>query len=219
MRPADARTAIESALHGRWLLDHPFYRRWSAGTVTREELTRYAGQYRHFEAALPAILSEIADGIPPSTARDAVLAGLADESGGGGTPSHLELFDEFAGALGAGGGAPASAATGHLTSVYATAAGAGPVAALAAVGAYELQAADIAASKALGLRRHFQLDGAAIRFWDLHAELDRDHADWTTSALADLATDERQVTGWARAAADAWWRFLDERDEASADVA
>ena len=32
----------------RWnVLRHPFYRRWSAGELSREELARYSGQYRH----------------------------------------------------------------------------------------------------------------------------------------------------------------------------
>src|SRR3954454_3425923 len=38
---------IEQA-RARWnVLEHPFYQRWSAGDLTREELADYSGQYRH----------------------------------------------------------------------------------------------------------------------------------------------------------------------------
>src|SRR5438046_3761378 len=44
----------------RWnVLRHPFYRRWSAGELSAEELARYSGQYRHAVEAI-AGLSEAA---------------------------------------------------------------------------------------------------------------------------------------------------------------
>jgi pyrroloquinoline-quinone synthase len=37
----------------RWnVLDHPFYRRWEAGELTRTDLAFYAGEYRHAVTAL-----------------------------------------------------------------------------------------------------------------------------------------------------------------------
>ena len=54
---------------------------------------------------------------------------------------------------------------------------------LAAVIAYEMQAPAIAASKASGLRRHYGLDEAGTRFWDIHATMDQDHARWGIEAL------------------------------------
>ena len=43
---------IEEA-RDRWnVLEHPFYQRWSAGELTREELAEYSGQYRHATAAI-----------------------------------------------------------------------------------------------------------------------------------------------------------------------
>ena len=36
------------AARRRWnVLEHPFYRRWECGELRREELTAYAGEYRH----------------------------------------------------------------------------------------------------------------------------------------------------------------------------
>ena len=42
--------------------------------------------------------------------------------------------------------------------------------------------------------------------------MDTDHAEWTMTAIAELALDDESVSVPARAAADAWWAFLDERD-------
>src|SRR6266550_4704290 len=44
--------AIDAARE-RWnVLEHPFYVRWERGELTRDELARYAGEYRHAVVAL-----------------------------------------------------------------------------------------------------------------------------------------------------------------------
>ena len=41
------------AVRERWnLLEHPFYKRWSCGELSRDELRYYAGEYRHAVVAL-----------------------------------------------------------------------------------------------------------------------------------------------------------------------
>src|SRR5262249_44513090 len=70
------------AARERWnVLEHPFYTRWEAGELTREELARYAGESR------PAVVGR---------ARGAGAARLhADEEA-----AHTALGDDFGGALG-----------------------------------------------------------------------------------------------------------------------
>ena len=53
MKNCDARIA------SKHLLDHPFYQRWSAGTLTRGELQEYARQYWHYDLVFPTFLSGI----------------------------------------------------------------------------------------------------------------------------------------------------------------
>ena len=89
------------------------------------------------------------------------------------------------------------------------------MAALAAVAAYEVQAPDIAASKADGLRCRYGLDDDGTRFWDVHAGIDEGHGAWMLEALAQSADGPSAVTAPATAAADAWWAFLDERQAAA----
>jgi pyrroloquinoline-quinone synthase len=199
-------------LADRRLLSHPFYRRWEAGELTIGELAAYAGQYRHFERALPEVLAKAVSALAEGEAKRTLRANLDDELG---SPApHVELLDEFAAALGAHDDPP-TPATAALVEQYRGAARRGPAALVAALGAYEVQSAEIAASKARGLREHYGLAQAQTRFWDVHAAMDGAHGDWANAALAAMDAEPALVRTEAGAAAEAWWRFLDERQEAA----
>jgi pyrroloquinoline quinone (PQQ) biosynthesis protein C len=210
MDTAPMHDALLAAIEGRRLLDHPFYRRWEAGTLVEGELAAYAEQYRIIEGQLPLTLAAVASALPEGSARQLVEANLADELGH--PAPHAELFESFATAAGAGTDVPASPATAALVDAVRAAAATDPVAALAMVAAYEVQAADIAASKGDGLRRHYGMDATGTRFWDIHVTQETAHAGWSTEALTDLGVDAGAVQSAARLAADAWWSFLDERE-------
>jgi pyrroloquinoline quinone (PQQ) biosynthesis protein C len=79
-----------------------------------------------------------------------------------------------------------------------------------------MQAPSIAASKAAGLRRHYEVDADGTRFWDIHATMDQDHARWGIEAVAALGAPGDRLVRAARSAADAWWAFLDDREGAAA---
>jgi pyrroloquinoline-quinone synthase len=202
---------LAEAIVGRHLLTHPFYRRWEAGTLSEGELAAYAEQYRHIERELPVTLAAIADALPPGAARDLVESNLADELGS--PEPHTELFETFADAAGARRDVRATPSTAALLSVVRTTAANDPVAALAMVAAYEVQAADIAASKGDGLRRHYGFGETGTRFWDVHRTQEVQHAGWSTEALAALGADPDVVQAAATVSADSWWLFLSEREE------
>ncbi|HXQ90113.1 MAG TPA: iron-containing redox enzyme family protein [Acidimicrobiales bacterium] len=208
---------LDEVLRDRRLLAHPFYRRWEAGTLERRELAAYAAQYRHFEASLPGVLEQLIEAVDDPTARRLVQANLDDERG---VPApHLELFDGFAEAVGAPVGADATPVTAALVDLYTSVAQESPVAALAALAAYEVQASEIAASKADGLRTRYGVHDTGTRFWDVHAGVEQSHGEWTCDALTRLAVDPDEVHRGATAAASAWWAFLDEREAGAAAVA
>jgi pyrroloquinoline-quinone synthase len=211
MRPQPIDEVLAEAIVGRRLLTHPFYRRWETGTLTEGELAAYAEQYRHIERELPVTLAAIVEALPAGRARDLVEANLADELG---TPEpHAQLFESFARAAGATSDAPATPSTAALLAVVRTTAANDPVAALAMIAAYEVQAADIAASKGDGLRRHYGFDEEGTAFWDVHATQEVDHAGWSMEALTALEADLDVVQAAATVSADSWWLFLSERDE------
>src|SRR5262252_3945121 len=82
------------------LLCHPFYKAWSAGHLTREDLRAYAQDYYHHVEAFPCYLAELGLRLEDGELRRAVLANMIDEKGGedlGGEPqrSHADLWLDF----------------------------------------------------------------------------------------------------------------------------
>src|SRR5688500_3521571 len=76
----------------RWnVLRHPFYKRWSDGELTGDELARYSGQYRHAVEAIATISAAAADALPE---RDELRRHAAEELG------HVRLWDGFVEAAG-----------------------------------------------------------------------------------------------------------------------
>lgn len=207
---SDICAVIDVAIAGRRLLDHPFYRAWEHGDLTGADLAGYAEQYRHFERALPEVLQAVADQLPPGNARRLVTENLADEQGR--PKPHVELFEQFASTVGAGTDATAGPAAAQLVGLYRQAAHTSPSAGLAVIAAYEVQAAQVAATKADALERHYGLTRDGVEFWAIHADLEEDHAAWTTTALSDLPRHEGQTRSWAIRSAAVWWEFLDERE-------
>lgn len=200
--------ALVNSLSDRQLLSHPFYQRWEAGQLSRDELTSYAEQYRYFETMLPTFLHSLSEQLPEGSVRDAVLDNLRDETT---PPSHLELFELFATHYGAT-NAAASPAMANLLEAYRDLLDRGPQSALAGLWAYESQGAAIAKSKAEGLRAHYGVDNDAATFWDAHWLVEGDHAAWTLDALSTLDPDNDEAAASARLIGDAWWTFLDERE-------
>jgi pyrroloquinoline-quinone synthase len=190
------------------LLEHPFYRRWEAGELAPAELAGYAAQYRHFEAMLPGFLAELGAQLEGPSA-ELVAANLSDELDG--ARSHLELFEDFAAAVSAPLGEDCSPAMAALLDVYAGSLASGDTSsALGVLAGYELQAAEVAASKGDGLAERYGLDEAGCAFWRLHAELESAHAAWTLEAAA--GHDPARFAEGASRGAAAWWSFLDERE-------
>lgn len=210
MRAKQLRAELSAALADRQLLRHPFYLRWEAGELALEDIAAYASQYSYFEASLPGMLRRMVVQLGEHPAAESVRRNLDDEESN--PMPHVELFATFAAAVGAQPGVPAGAAARHLVDIYNALIDAGPAEGLAAMVAYEMQAPAIAASKADGLRKHYKIDAAGTAFWDVHATMDDDHADWTFEALAGLPVVASTVVESARAGADAWWQFLDERE-------
>src|ERR1700694_4054820 len=92
----------------RWnLLQHSFYRRWTQGTLTHDELCDYVGQYAHVVRAVPGWLEQVRDGDEAEIALHA-----AEEQ------THVALWNRLGKALGLSSEeirlAPANAATARL---------------------------------------------------------------------------------------------------------
>ena len=75
------------------VLEHPFYQRWSRGELSKEELARYAGQYRHAAEAIARLCEEAAEAAPVGRRDELARHAAAEEE-------HVGLWDSFVEAAG-----------------------------------------------------------------------------------------------------------------------
>jgi len=192
----------------RWdVLRHPFYRRWSAGELTLDELGLYAGQYRHAVVAL-AGASDAAARLADPASRPVLLAHAAEER------AHVALWDGFGRAVGAKADAPALAGTKSCAGAWAGSEERGFLATLVALYAIEAGQPAISETKRAGLLEHYgMLEGSATAYFDVHAVRDHQHAaegrELIAQRLADVDVDVDGLLAEAEAVLRANWALLD----------
>lgn len=189
----------------RWnVLRHPFYRRWSAGQLTREELSFYAGEYRHAVVAL-AEASEAAADACEGAAR-ATLADHAREE-----RDHVGLWDRFADFLAADTDREPLAETAECADAWRAAAD--ELEGMAILYAVEASQPAISRTKLEGLVEHYGAspDEPAASYFALHAERDHEHAAQSRSMLEERLADVDQdrLVELAERALAGNWRLLD----------
>jgi pyrroloquinoline-quinone synthase len=173
-------TAIDDQIARRKLLLHPFYQRWTAGTLSREALADYATQYYHHVEAFPTYLSAVHANTPEMETRRQILANLVDEETG--NPNHPELWLRFAEGVGVRREDARHAAlwqeTRNLIGTFRSTCRDGSTAqGLATLYAYESQIPAVAESKIDGLRRHYGIDSPrALAYFEVHIQADQEHS-------------------------------------------
>jgi pyrroloquinoline-quinone synthase len=193
------------AVRARWnVLEHPFYERWSAGELAREDLARYAGQYRHAVVALAQAADHAA-----RAAGEAEFVELAAHAGE--EAAHVALWDEFAAAAGTDAPQAAEPETAACADAWAGE-GRDLLGHLVALYAVESAQPAISRVKAAGLREHYGFPtGPATAYFDLHAVRDIEHAAEgraLITARLDDADQDAMVAEAARVLA-ANWALLD----------
>ena len=213
MTSSDIVSRLDRATADRRLLDHPFYQAWAAGTLTLDDLAFYSKQYWRQVEAFPSYLDGLDSRLPDGDARATIKANLADERDG----DHAGLWLRFASAVGPSRSEVESSVPEHETAecvkTFELACKEAPLPfALGALYAYESQTPMVAKTKVAGLREHYSIDGDAVDYFELHGELDVDHAQGLASALADVIESEddlRQAEAGASTGATAIWGLLD----------
>jgi pyrroloquinoline-quinone synthase len=209
--------ALEGRIDRYDLLQHPFYRAWSKGELTREDLREYAAEYWHHVSAFPAYLSALHSRLPDGNLRRIVLGNLADEEGLQDGRPHSDLWMDFAKGMGAEEASVCGRRTGPETRAllehFRAAMQGPPAAALAALYAYESRVPGIAKTKAEGLERHYGADEAARRYFTVHKTADVHHARvWRNALAAELAAHPEETEAALAAGEDAareLWVALD----------
>ena len=204
------------------LLCHPFYKAWSAGDLSREDLREYALDYHQHVQAFPTYLAAFGIRLNDGEMRRAVLANMRDEQGGEdvfGEPgrSHADIWMDFAEGMGASRTSfgheavpEVKALVQHFTHV---ASNGTPEEALAAFYAYESQVPRVATEKDRGLREMYGVDERTRGYFTLHATADVYHSNVWKQQLKKRVEANPETAAKALAAAEtaakALWTALD----------
>jgi pyrroloquinoline-quinone synthase len=186
----------------RWdVLRHPFYVRWSNGELTREELARYSGQYRHAVEAIATISATAADALPE---RQELRRHAAEELG------HVRLWDGF---VEASGGRVSDEPTSETAEcVRAWTAPGSTTQTLVRLYAIESGQPPISRTKREGLlNRYGFADDAGTAYFRVHETRDAEHAAEVRELIEQLTdgSSEDELAAAAESAFRANWRLLD----------
>ena len=212
----DPAQTLDARIASRHLLDHPFYQRWTAGTLTKEELRDYAGQYFHYAMAFPTFISAMHQQTEDIATRQMLLENLIEEERG--PENHPELWLRFCESLGLDRetvkNGTANDATRTLISTMKSLAREGALhEGLASLYAYESQIPSVAKAKIEGLAKWYSISSERdIAFFAVHMDADVAHSATSRQILRDLCDTPEKTTQAENAAGrtlDALYGFLD----------
>lgn len=212
----DLVSTLDARIASKHLLDHPFYQRWTAGTLTAEELREYAAQYFHYAMAFPTFVSAMHAQSDDIAVRQMLLENLIEEERG--SENHPELWLRFCESLGLDREEVkrgiANDATRTLIATMKSLARDGALhEGLAALYAYESQIPAVAKAKIEGLAKNYAISAERdIAFFSVHMEADVHHSQTSREILRDLCdTPEKaaQADTAATRTLHALYGFLD----------
>jgi pyrroloquinoline-quinone synthase len=220
MTTAEFTAALDARIAKYDLLCHPFYKAWSEGQLTCNDLREYALDYYEHVRAFPTYLAELAMRLDEGHTRRAVLANMSEELGREKSaertePSHAELWMDFAEGMGARQVArPVLKEIKALVEHFNDVAMQGSVEeALAAFYAYESQVPRIATEKERGLRAWYGADDRTCNYFTVHQTADVYHSQVWRKLLEKRVAENPEAAEKAlaagEAAAAALWGALD----------
>lgn len=212
----DLITTLDSRIASKHLLDHTFYKRWTDGTLSREELQDYARQYYHYALAFPTFISAMHQQSDDMAVRQALLENLIEEERG--PENHPELWLRFCESLGLDrdevrAGTPNERTRTLIATMKGLAREGALHQGLAALYAYESQIPAVAKAKIDGLAKWYGIRGdGEVAFFSVHMEADVLHSATSRellSKLADTPAKQGECEQAVSATLDALYGFLD----------
>jgi pyrroloquinoline-quinone synthase len=207
---------LDASIASCHLLNHPFYQRWTEGTLTPEELREYARQYFHYAMAFPTFVSAMHAQTEDIAVRQMLLENLIEEERG--PENHPELWLRFCEALGLDreevkSGLANDATRGLIATMKSLARDGALHEGLAALYAYESQIPAVAKAKIEGLAKNYGISADRdIAFFSVHMDADVVHSQTSRDLLRDLCnTPEKaaQANAAATNTLHALYGFLD----------
>jgi pyrroloquinoline-quinone synthase len=194
------------------LLNHPFYKSWNEGKLTREIIKDYAEQYYQHVKAFPRYISATHSLCEDIEKRKILLENLNDEENR--DADHPKLWKNFALAMGADAKKIEEVKPDHFTqdminnffkngrSTYAEG--------LASLYTYERQIPEIAETKIQGLKKFYGVNSKeGLEFFVAHKEADVFHRVECEKLLDGLSKEEQSKAELAAlSTAKFLWNFL-----------
>ena len=194
------------------LLNHPFYKSWNEGKLTREIIKDYAEQYYQHVKAFPRYISATHSLCDDIEKRKILLENLNDEENR--EADHPKLWKNFALAMGADANEIEKVKADRFTkdmidnffkngrSTYAEG--------LASLYTYERQIPEIAETKIQGLKKHYGVSSKeGLEFFVVHKEADVHHRVECEKLLDGLSVEEQSKAEIAAlSTAKYLWNFL-----------
>lgn len=191
------------------VLEHSFYQRWSAGELTKEELSYYAGEYDQAVRGLAEAVASTREATTDEKIRADLAHHVAEEE------SHIPMWEGFARAI----GTPESALDNADRSesvacreAWANAGNQGFLEGLVTLYAVESGQPEISKTKLEGLKEFYGYqDGPATEYFELHSTLDVEHAEHSRK-LIEKHLDGADIDALLSAAERAFaanWELLD----------
>ncbi|HTP13566.1 MAG TPA: CADD family putative folate metabolism protein [Bacteroidota bacterium] len=215
MNHGDILRRLDELIQTRSILNHPFYRAWQSGALSREQLAVYAKSYYPHVAAFPDYLRSAIAKTTDAVVRTELEKNLSDELTN--PAPHPELWLDFAEGLGrnresVSSAAPTPATKRAVDAFHRLSAG-GTAGALAALYAYESQQPGVSTTKMDGLRKFYDIhDSDTLAYFEVHAEKDIEHSAGERAAMlrfCDAGASAELILNAANKALDAYWGLLD----------
>jgi pyrroloquinoline-quinone synthase len=194
------------------LLNHPFYKSWNDGKLTREIIKDYAEQYYQHVKAFPRYISATHSLCDDIEKRKILLENLQDEENRDG--DHPKLWKNFASAMGSTDieieSVEEEKFTTELIENFFKNGRASYAEGLASLYTYERQIPEIAETKIRGLKNHYGVTSKeGLKFFEVHKAADVYHREACEKLLDGLSKKEQEkAEKSALSTAKYLWNFL-----------
>jgi len=194
------------------LLNHPFYKSWNDGKLTREIIKDYAEQYYQHVKAFPRYISATHSLCEDIEKRKILLENLQDEENR--DEDHPKLWRDFACAIGSTKKkvefAKEEKFTTELIENFFKNGRASYAEGLASLYTYERQIPEIAETKIRGLKNHYGVTSKeGLKFFEVHKAADVYHRQACEKLLDGMSKEEQEkAEKSALSTAKYLWNFL-----------
>ena len=194
------------------LLNHPFYKSWNEGKLTREIIKDYAEQYYQHVKAFPRYISATHSLCEDLDKRKILLENLQDEEKDG--ADHPKLWKNFAIAIGADAekidNVKREKFTSDLIDNFFKNGRSSYSEGLASLYTYERQIPEIAETKIRGLKNHYGVTSKeGLEFFEVHKAADVYHRQACEKLLDAMSKEEQEkAEKSALSTAKYLWNFL-----------